>query len=211
MSSRSTQRRKDPTTQGTLEAGGHSMRTFPGSALFLAFSLACTGETTTETSRIPAGPSLAKNGQDLSGLPDLIVDSRATQNNWVTRVEDFPASFCSVIEGDVSPGTHKVIRFTVTTPNVGNADVFVGDPQDHIDANDGLFEFASCHAHYHFQHYAEYRLIEPRTGKVWRAAKRGFCMLDTDPNPTWLGGEAPREWLFRSCGSTGSPGNQGIS
>jgi len=174
----------------------------------LALLLSCRGETTTESAVIPDGPSLVKNGQDLTGLPDLIVDSKASQNNWVTRVEDFPADFCSVIEGGVNPGTHKVIRFTVTTPNVGNADVFVGNPLDHIAANDGLFEFATCHAHYHFQHYAEYKLIDPATGTVWKAAKRGFCMLDTDPYNV---GTGDGTWNYRSCGSINVDGNQGIS
>ena len=173
----------------------------------LALALACSGETATEAT--PQGPSLVRNGQDLIGLPDLIVESKATQNNWVTRVEDFPASFCSVIEGDVQPGTHKVIRFTVTTPNIGDADVFIGNPQDHIDLNDGLFELATCHAHYHFQHYATYQLIDPETGDVWKSAKRGFCMLDTDPYNTGNGGDGT--WLYRSCGSTTHAGNQGIS
>jgi hypothetical protein len=156
---------------------------------------------------------VAKNPRevDLDGLPDLIVRQDMLASQWVVRSENLPAGFCSVIEGGLTPGVRRLLRFSVFTPNVGDADIYIGDPQAHVDANDGLYEFASCHAHYHFQHYAEYRLIEPRTGKVWRAAKRGFCMLDTDPNPTWLGGEAPREWLFRSCGSTGSPGNQGIS
>ncbi len=176
--------------------------------LSLALLLACRGETITESAGIPDGPSLVKNGQDLTGLPDLIVDSKATQNNWVTRVEDFPADFCSVIEGGVNPGTHKVIRFTVTTPNVGNADVFVGNPRDHIALNDGLFEFATCHAHYHFQHYAEYKLIDPATGTVWKAAKRGFCMLDTDPYNV---GTGDGTWNYRSCGSTNVDGHQGIS
>jgi hypothetical protein len=148
---------------------------------------------------------------DLDGLPDLIVRQDMLASQWVVRSENLPADFCSVVEGGITPGVRRLLRFSVFTPNVGDADIYIGDPQTHVDANDGLYEFASCHAHYHFQHYAEYRLIEPRTGKVWRAAKRGFCMLDTDPNPTWLGGEAPREWLFRSCGSTESPGNQGIS
>jgi hypothetical protein len=174
----------------------------------LALLLSCRGETTTESAVIPDGASLVKNGQDLNGLPDLIVDSKATQNNWVTRVEDFPADFCSVIEGGVNPGIHTVIRFTVTTPNVGNADVFVGNPLDHIAANDGLFELATCHAHYHFQHYAEYKLIDPATGTVWKAAKRGFCMLDTDPYNV---GTGDGTWNYRSCGTTTVDGYQGIS
>jgi hypothetical protein len=146
---------------------------------------------------------------DLTGTPDLIVRQDTLGGQWVVRDENLPASFCSVIEGGVTPGVRRLLRFTVMTPNIGDADVYIGNPQDHVDANDGLYEFADCHAHYHFQHYAEYRLVDA-IGTVWRAAKRGFCMLDTDPNPAWMG-EAPREWLFRSCGSTTSAGNQGIS
>lgn len=145
------------------------------------------------------------------GSPNLIVRSDVLSNHWVVRIEDLLASFCSVEEGGITPGTHKLIRFTVTTSNVGTADVFVGDPNDHIAAGDGLFEFASCHNHYHFRHYALYQLIDPNTGYVWRAAKRGFCMLDTDPNPQWLGGPVPGKPQYANCGAVGVPGNQGIS
>lgn len=156
-----------------------------------------------------------QNTVDLDGLPDLIVDSKATQNNWIVRVEDFPADFCSVQEGGVTPGTHTVVRFTVTTPNIGNADVFVGSPLAHMDPNgdgdfadqDGLFEFATCHQHFHFQHYAEYRLIDAN-GTTWKAAKRGFCMLDTDPYNVNSGDGT---WSYRNCGTSTRDGFQGIS
>jgi hypothetical protein len=159
--------------------------------------------------------STVQNVPDLDGLPDLIVDSKATQNNWVTRVEDFPADFCSVIEGDVNPGTHTVLRFTVTTPNIGDADVYIGSPLHHMDPNgdgnfsdsDGLYEFATCHQHFHFQHYATYRLLDT-SGHVWKAAKRGFCMLDTDPYNVNSG---DGRWNYRNCGSITIDGNQGIS
>jgi len=147
------------------------------------------------------------NTPDLNGLPDLIVSSDLGQQ-WVVRVEDLPATFCSVEEGGVTPGTHTLVRFTVTTPNVGNADLVLGDPNDHVAANDGLYEFASCHQHYHFKHYATYELVDPSSGFVWKAAKRGFCMLDTDPNPAYLG-EPAKTWQFRSCGGIGIPGNRG--
>lgn len=145
------------------------------------------------------------------GLPDLIVRSDVLRDHWVVRIEDLPAEFCSVEEGGITPGTRKLIRFTVTTPNIGTADIFVGDPNEHIAAGDGLFEFASCHNHYHFRHYALYQLIDPNTGFVWKAAKRGFCMLDTDPNPQWIGGPVPGPGQYRNCGAVGIPGNQGIS
>ena len=183
-------------------------------ALLLAVACADSGQralTAPEHRR----PSLTQNAVDTVGLPDLIVDSKATQQNWVNRVEDLPADFCSVIEGGVTPGTHNILRFTVTTPNIGDADVFVGSPLEHMDPNgdgdfsdqDGLYEFASCHGHFHFQHYAVYKLVG-EDGHVWKAAKRGFCMLDTDPYNTNNGDGT---WNYRSCGNLTVDGFQGIS
>ena len=143
--------------------------------------------------------------------PNLIVRSDVLGSQWVVRDENIPANACSAIEGEVTPGLRTLVRFTVMTPNIGNQDIFVGDPNDHVAAGDGLFELATCHRHYHFRHYALYELVNPRTGQVWRAAKRGFCMLDTDPNPVPVGGVPPRAGQFRSCGAVGIPGNQGIS
>ena len=162
---------------------------------------------------------------DLVGSADLVVDRAATEQHWVVRDENLPAEFCSVQEGGVTPGMRRLIRFTVTTPNIGDADVFVGNPIDHMDPNgdgdfadqDGMFEFASCHNHFHFQNYAVYRLIERRPdgsdGKVWRSSKKGFCMLDTDPNPTsTYSNEQPAgDRNFYACGTTTARGFQGVS
>jgi hypothetical protein len=142
--------------------------------------------------------------------PDLTVDAKTLQNNWVVRDENLPADYCSVVEGGVTPGYHRLIRFTVTTPNIGDTDIHIGNPADHFAAGDGLFEFASCHQHFHFRNYAKYELIDPNTGHVWKAAKRGFCMLDTDPNPAYLG-EAPKSATYKSCGTYTIAGDQGIS
>jgi len=144
-------------------------------------------------------------------LPDLIVRSDVLRNHWLVRHEDLPATFCSVEEGGITPGEHDLLRFTVTTPNIGTADINVGDPNAHIAAHDGLFEFATCHNHYHFRHYALYQLIDATSGFVWRAAKRGFCMLDTDPNPQWLGGPVSGQHEYLNCGAVGIAGHQGIS
>jgi len=144
-------------------------------------------------------------------MPDLIVRGDKLAQQWVVRDEKLDATLCSVEEGGITPGTHRIIRFTVMTPNIGNADIALGDPNAHVAANDGLYEFATCHHHYHFRHYALYQLIDPQTGTVWKAAKKGFCMLDTDPNPDWLDGVPPKNHEFRSCGAIGIPGNQGIS
>ena len=151
------------------------------------------------------GAGISVDGPNLSVREDIL------GSQWVVRDENISPNACSAIEGGVEPGLRRLVRFTVMTPNTGNRDIFVGDPNDHFEANDGLFEFASCHNHFHFRHYALYELVDPRTGKVWRAAKRGFCMLDTDPNPVPVGGVPPGPGKFRNCGAIGIPGNQGIT
>jgi hypothetical protein len=190
------------------------LRTLALSFLIILASACASPERPTGIQRSNS-PAADQNTIDTDGLPDLIVDSKTTQNNWIVRVEDFPAEFCSVKEGGVTPGTHTVIRFTVTTPNVGNADVYIGSPLAHMDPNgdgdfsdqDGLFEFATCHQHFHFQHYATYELIDS-DGNTWKSAKRGFCMLDTDPYNINNG---DGRWTYRNCGTTERDGFQGIS
>jgi len=173
-------------------------------------ALALTFGACNNAERTAAGPtpSFASTGgiPDLNGLPDLTVDAKKLAHSWLIRVED--ATQCSVIEGGVSPGTHSVLRFTATTPNIGDADVFVGNPLDHVAANDGMFEYALCHDHYHFRHYATYELISVATGAVVQAAKRGFCMVDVTPAP---GGPPGGKRTYDSCGTRSSPGFQGIS
>ncbi|MGH9315403.1 MAG: lysyl oxidase family protein [Vicinamibacterales bacterium] len=131
-----------------------------------------------------------------AAAPDLIVRGDILSRQWVVRDEQI-GQVCSAEEGNVTPGLRRLVRFTVMTPNIGSADISIGDPNDHVAAGDGLFEFASCHNHYHFRHYATYQLIGANDF-VWKAAKRGFCMLDTDPNPAYFG-QAPKAPQFRSC------------
>ncbi len=156
-------------------------------------------------------PQSPSSQPDTTGSPDLIVNTELLSHQWVVRDEKLDAVACSVEEGGITPGTRTIVRFTVETPNIGDADIIVGDPNVHVANNDGLFEFATCHHHYHFRHYALYQLIDPVTGFVWKAAKKGFCMLDTDPVPVADGTEPPRSSQFRNCGAIGIPGNQGIS
>ena len=156
-----------------------------------------------------AAPPLASNTPplpDLDGVPDLTVDAKRIERTWMIREEEM--STCAVVEGGAPEGTHRVLRFTATTPNVGTADVFVGDPLEHVAADDGLFEFATCHDHYHFRNYAVYELISVQTGAVLQAAKRGFCMVDVT---RWAPGSVSGRALYDRCGTRSSSGFQGVS
>jgi len=149
-------------------------------------------------------------------MPDLIVDQKRLLQNWVVRDEKLPASFCSIQEDGITPGEHALLRFTVSTPNIGTADLFVGDPNVHFANNDGLFEYATCHRHFHFRHYALYELVSVDTGTVWRAAKRGFCMIDVEKYQAYPG-PANNDRNYLACGAPATAtepaitGNQGIS
>jgi hypothetical protein len=151
---------------------------------------------------------------DLEGSVDLIVDPKSTENHWRVKNEVISEGLCSAVEGGVTPGNRRLLRFTVTTPNIGDADNFIGNPREHFAADDGLFELDTCHGHFHFKNYATYKLIAEKptgnetTPKVWRSAKRGFCMLDTDPYLPSLR-DAPRNYW--SCGTQTIDGFQGIS
>ena len=144
------------------------------------------------------------------GTPDLIVRQDVTRNEWVARQEDFAADQCSAVEGEISVGTHAVLRFSVSASNVGTGDLIVGDPNDHIAAGDGLFELAACHNHYHYRHFALYELLSADGSRVWQAAKRGYCFVDSEPDPSYTGPRSLRK-VYTCCGSVGRAGNQGIA
>jgi hypothetical protein len=157
---------------------------------------------------------------DLVGTPDLMVDSHMLAASWVVYEETFASNGCTAIEGGFAGGTYLTLRFSVSTPNIGDADIAIGDPNQHIDPNgdgdfsdsDGLYEFAACHRHYHFRNYARYEILpinsDGSLGSPIQARKMGFCMIDTTP---WKATEAPRAAVYRSCGAPGIPGNQGVS
>jgi hypothetical protein len=176
-------------------------------ALGLLFALLVQLVLVGPTRQVGASPPDAE--PDLEGTPNLQVRNNLGRQ-WVIKDEAMEAGSCQVVEGNITPGTRRVLRFTVMVANVGDADINVGDPNEHVESGSNLFEFAECHQHYHFRNYALYELIDASTGQVWRAAKAGFCMIDTDPNPAWLG-TPPGPAYYASCGGVGRPGNQGIS
>ncbi len=111
-------------------------------------------------------------------LPDLTVLEDHLSKQWVVREENLNRDWCSVKESgndDITPGWHKILRFTVTTPNIGSAPLEVGSP-----VNNDLFVFDGCHGHYHFKDYALYELVDADNKSV-KAVKRGFCMIDLLP------------------------------
>ncbi|HET6410248.1 MAG TPA: lysyl oxidase family protein [Chthoniobacteraceae bacterium] len=88
--------------------------------------------------------------------------------------ETFTEFDCEVIEGMITPGTHRLLRFSTETRNVGGSDLDVPTPAERPD----LFEFQECHGHFHFRGFASYRLLNSEGQEVATGNKVSFCLED---------------------------------
>jgi hypothetical protein len=124
-------------------------------------------------------------GGSTGNLPDLTVDSQDLHDSLLIETKNFTPDNCAVVEGCVDGlGNRKLLRFNTVTPNIGSAAVFLGNPIGNPE-----FIYSACHMHYHFQEYADYRLLDMGGNIVARGHKQAFCLVD----------------LYRPNGSTGDP------
>ena len=111
------------------------------------------------------------SGTAAIGKPDIVVSMDAANPRITT--ETFATNACEIEEGTITAGTYKLLRFNTQTRNIGTADLVLGNP-----ASSGMFQWGSCHGHYHFRSFAQYRLLDS-TGAVVRNGKKvGFCLMD---------------------------------
>jgi hypothetical protein len=146
-------------------------------------------------SELPDNPGDPLTGPLGCNAPDLVVLDwdldLYTQNIWVA-----PDS-CTLYEGCVDgDGWRRVLRFDTKTANLGSRDLIMGVPANHPD----LYTFSPCHAHHHFDNYANYTLLDG-DAVVAAGHKQAFCLLDWEPY-TWP--EAGDEATFTCF-------NQGLS
>lgn len=142
----------------------------PGERL-CAFNLCC-----------PLGTVCADGG---CKLPDLSIDAARMAESAHVEVVDFAPDACEIFEGCVGgPGKRTLLRFDLRTPNTGEGDLFLGDPE-----GNELFEYSMCHNHYHFTAYADYRLLDGGGNEVAFGHKQAFCLEDISSNADPPAGE----------------------
>lgn len=106
-----------------------------------------------------------------SNLADLVAWAPTLQPYITT--ESFDADSCEVIEGMIDAGTHRLLRFSTESRNVGGSDIVLPSP-----VGNPNFEYQECHGHYHFKSFAAYRLLD-KDGNVAQVGKKvSFCLLD---------------------------------
>ncbi len=102
---------------------------------------------------------------------DLIAWAPALEP-YVTT-ETFAAGDCEVEEGMTTAGTHRLLRFSTQTRNIGAKDLMLGDPE-----GNPAFEYQDCHGHYHFLGFASYELLDVNGQPAAIGLKVSFCLLD---------------------------------
>jgi hypothetical protein len=104
---------------------------------------------------------------------DLIIWADALNPRVVSR--NYSTSSCDVVEGCALPGPRRYLIFDTESRNIGNADLVLGNP-----AGNTNFVFQSCHGHYHFSEFADYRLVTSAGQSAATGNKVGFCLLDSE-------------------------------
>jgi hypothetical protein len=111
-----------------------------------------------------------------TAAPDLTIDAERLRSSYRISWKSFSSSSCAVVEECASPGSRKLLRFDVVVPNFGTADLVMGDPSEPANSDD--FIFSPCHGHYHYEGFAEYRLLNQNQVLV-RGHKQAFCLMDS--------------------------------
>ncbi|MBL8958019.1 MAG: hypothetical protein JNK82_45010 [Myxococcaceae bacterium] len=122
-------------------------------------------------------PNTPCNAAGGCGLPDLTVDQNLMVTSTMFEVLNLGPFNCGVQERCVDQaGNRFLLRFSVRTPNIGDGDFYIGDP-----ANNPRATWSPCHMHYHYEDFAEYRLLSADGGMVLAGHKQAFCAFDNDP------------------------------
>jgi hypothetical protein len=107
-------------------------------------------------------------------LPDLEIDAPGVVAT--VREQTIEAGICEVQEECLANfGNRKVLRFDVRVRNTGITDLVLGNPDASAD-----FVYSPCHAHYHFNGFASYRLLDDAGTSVVEGRKQAFCARDSE-------------------------------
>ncbi|MEO1409132.1 MAG: lysyl oxidase family protein [Bacteroidota bacterium] len=126
------------------------------------------------TATLDDGQCLPFGHPDCPRAPDLLVNQDRLENSIISdRIQG--QDDCLVEEGCLRGyGIRDILRFTTRIENIGDADYIVGRPR----SDNPLFTYDNCHAHWHFDGYAEYLLFDDLGQEVPIGFKNGFCVAD---------------------------------
>jgi hypothetical protein len=109
------------------------------------------------------------------GKPDVTVDADVISRTLYVERRHFPETACEVTERCVgAPGDRRLLRFSVSIPNLGSGAVRIAAPEQRPD----LYEEDLCHGHHHLTGFASYELVGAESAVVAVGRKQGFFLVD---------------------------------
>jgi hypothetical protein len=102
--------------------------------------------------------------------------------------ETFTSSSGDVADGCITAGTHRVMRFTFHSRNVGRAAVTLGSPPSNPNTYSPIFVWSAAHVHWHIRNFNTLSLTNTSTGAVTTGLKQGYCLMD---NHQWASNPPP--------------------
>jgi hypothetical protein len=109
-------------------------------------------------------------------LPDLVINEKRLASEILFDHVNVRGSSCSLVEQCVGGlGDRRVLRFSVEAINQGQATLMMPPPDQRPD----LFQFSTCHGHYHFSGFASYELLDVQGHVLALGRKQSYCMEDT--------------------------------
>ena len=113
------------------------------------------------------------------GKPDLTIDPKRFVSQMEIVDRFFDSTDCALTEGTVGgSGYRRLLRFDTVVMNMGDGDLFIGDPTDPQNPYAVNFEFAACHQHYHIGGFSNYQLLNLDHTDAALGHKQAFCLED---------------------------------
>jgi hypothetical protein len=123
------------------------------------------------------------------------------RNFAITR-ETIASNDGSVLDGCITPGAHRLLRFDFLSYNNGDADLYVGPPPPHpppYPPADSVWVWSASHDHYHYKEFNQYFLLNATDQAVIPGYKQAFCLMDIER----IDPAAPRTSPRYHCGDQG--------
>jgi hypothetical protein len=101
--------------------------------------------------------------------------------NFTISQEVFTIGSRDVLDGCITPGAHRLLRFDVLCHNSGDADIVVGAPS----ARPDLFKFSTVDGRYYLHDFVHVALEDDAGNPVAAGRKRSFCLVDVERIDPW--------------------------
>src|SRR5919198_723215 len=111
--------------------------------------------------------------------PDLTVDPKRFNSQMEIVDRYFGPDSCELAEGSIGgTGYRRLLRFDTVIINAGDGDLVVGSPTDPANPYFPIFEYSSCHSHYHISGFSDYELLDAKGKPAAFGHKQAFCLED---------------------------------